>query len=692
MRMKKLLVGVAPTGAAAASAGRRHQSLSEVDLVVESSAAHVAAELPWPPPELELGAPPRLPEPESVALVPAFHAAEPESRELVPAPQALTPELAAVVRPREDDILKKVKRTMLVLLAMGVAAFFAGQGTFASFSAETSNNGSSIASGTLSLTNTVNSAGACLTTSALTQNNLNAGCAAALTLTNVAPGVFGGAAQIAVQNTGSIDASKLYVYASPVNSTLSAQITSGATTTSLPIVALEGNVSTGDSIIVSFGTHSQTFTATSAASGGATSISVTSTAANFTYPISSSVTDSSSDTNSGTPTLTTGLTSGVAVTSLALGFLPGNVTSGDLITVTNGAHTQTFAASSSPTGTASPTTISVTSQLANFSYPIGSTVADISANATNANIDCYDAKTTVGGTTGSTKGTDLNFNPVWGNPLCGTLLLSIQEINAMSLSSALSTGSPITLLPIASLGAAVGSGDSIVVASGNHTQTFTTTAAAAIGATSLAVSSVTPTFAFPTTSSVTDVSSGNKCWIGKASVTLSGACVMPISVNLNTALSTGGGAITSLPVTALNGNVVSGDTIQVTSGTNTQTFTSTASAFVGATSIAVTSVTPNFNYPTTSTVTDVSANASLSILNSDVTDTITNFDTTKGVTFRQELAPVTANGTSTAAPVELTHGTTRTFEVGVYFPSPIGTQNQLQGLASTFGITWHIDQ
>jgi len=167
---------------------------------------------------------------------------------------------------------------------------------------------------------------------------------------------------------------------------------------------------------------------------------------------------------------------------------------------------------------------------------------------------------------------------------------------------------------------------------------------------------------------------------------------MPISVNLNTALTISGGAITSLPVTPLNGNVVSGDTIQVTSGTNTQTFTSTASAYVGATSIAVSSLTPISNFPTTSSVTDVSANNSLSILNSDVTDTITHFDTTKGVTFRQELAPVTANGTSTAAPVELTHGTTRTFEVGVYFPSPIGTQNQLQGLASTFGITWHIDQ
>ena len=35
----------------------------------------------------------------------------------------------------------------------------------------------------------------------------------------------------------------------------------------------------------------------------------------------------------------------------------------------------------------------------------------------------------------------------------------------------------------------------------------------------------------------------------------------------------------------------------------------------------------------------------------------------------------------------------RTFQVGVYLPAPAGTnQNPLQGLASTFGMTWHIDQ
>jgi hypothetical protein len=47
--------------------------------------------------------------------------------------------------------------------------------------------------------------------------------------------------------------------------------------------------------------------------------------------------------------------------------------------------------------------------------------------------------------------------------------------------------------------------------------------------------------------------------------------------------------------------------------------------------------------------------------------------------------------------VQLNHfgsGTySRTFKVGVYVPAPAGiNQNPLQGLQSSFGITWHIDQ
>ena len=432
--------------------------------------------------------------------------------------------------------MRELKGLLLFVMLIGAAAYFGGGTTLASFNAETTNVGSAVASGTLTMSDQVNATTACLSANALTQTNVNPACAAVLALTNVAPGVFGGVAQVTVQNTGSIDSSKLYLWAPPVNTTLNGALTSGNAVTTLTVTPLEGTVTSGDALVVSFGTHTQTFTANAAASGSATSISVTSLAANFSYPIGTSVSDTSSDTN---------------------------------------------------------------------------------AN----NTDCYDAKTTTPGTALATKGTDLNFNPVTGNPFCGTALIFVQEI----------TG-------------------------GNH-----------------------------------------YCWLGKGSSpeNASGMCSAPISVNLSSALSTGG-AITSLPVTALNGNVASGDSIVVVSGSNTQTFAASANAFFGATAITVTSATPNFAYPTTSTVTD---STTLSVaLNPDTTDTITNFDTAHNTIGKIQLFPLTGNGTiNNTATVELSHFNTgtfsRIFQIGVYLPAPAGiNQNGLQGLQSTFGITWHIDQ
>lgn len=431
--------------------------------------------------------------------------------------------------------LHDLKKLLLGLMLFGAVTYFGGGGTFASFSAETSNAGQSIASGTLTMSDTVNAGTACLSSNAASTNNVNPACNAALALTNVAPGVFGGTALITIQNTGSLDASKLFFFASSVNATLNGALTSGVAATTLTVTPLEGNVTTGDSIVLSYGTHTQTYVASGAAAGGATSIPVT-------------------------------------------------------------------------------------SQVANFSYPLSTTVTDTSSNANVNNTDCFDQKTTVPGTALATKGTDLNFNPVAGNPFCAATLVYLQE----------------------------------------------------------------------TTGGL------NYCWLGKGSSpeAANGACTAPISVNIRTALTTGG-PITSLPVTALNGNVSSGDSIVVTSGTNTQTFTASGAAFFGATAIPINSATPNFAYPITATVVDTTSQGAL---NSDTTDTITNFNTAHGSSGKIQLYPVTANGTiDTLASVQLSHfnsGTfSRTFQVGVYVPAPAGTnQNQLQGLSSTFGLTWHIDQ
>ena len=107
--------------------------------------------------------------------------------------------------------LRELKGLLLFVMAIGVAVYFGGGATFASFSAETTNVGSSAASGTLTMSDQVNAGTACLSANGASQNNVNAACAAALALTNVAPGVYGGTAQITVQNTGSIDASKFYL-------------------------------------------------------------------------------------------------------------------------------------------------------------------------------------------------------------------------------------------------------------------------------------------------------------------------------------------------------------------------------------------------------------------------------------------------------------------------------------------------
>ena len=431
-----------------------------------------------------------------------------------------------------------LKKFLLGLMLFGAVTYFGGGGAFASFSAETSNNGSTVASGTLTMSDTANgSPTGCLTVS--TSNNVNPGCAAVLTLTNVAPGIFGGTGKIVLQNTGSIDASKLSFWASSSNATLNGALTAGVAVTSLTVSGLEGTVASGDTIVVSFGPLTDTFVANGAgasASNGATSIPVVSHA-----PVSS--------------------------------------------------------------------------------YSVGATVTDTTSNSTVNNTDCYDVKTTQAGTVGATKGTDLNFNPATGNPLCASLLIYIQEI----------TG-------------------------GN-----------------------------------------NYCWVGNGSASVNGQCTAPTSVTLTTALTTSPG-LGSLAVTALNGNVHSGDSIAVSSGSHTQTFTVAASSdrYIGAAAIPILSATPNFAYPIGSTVIDT---MTLGTLNADSTDTITNFATGHHSAAGRIFAPpLLANGSiDTNAPVQLGHAgsstDTRTFIVGVYMPAPAGqNQNPLQGLSSTFGITWHIDQ
>jgi hypothetical protein len=467
--------------------------------------------------------------------------------------------------------LTALKKLLLGLMLFGAVTYFGGGGTWASFSAETSNNGTSISSGTLTMSDTISSA--CLSAAASTNNNVNSACGAAVTFGNVAPGIAAKTAALTIANTGSIDATSFSIFGSYVNATLSTAVPAGPVT-SLTVTNLEGPIVSGDTIVVASGPSSQSFKATQSVAPPA------SPATPVTFTVSA----------------------------------PGG-----------GAATALAAYPAPP----SAVTTTVTDTSSN---------TDGSATSTN-NTDCYDKVTTVAGqgptSTGVTvtKGNDLNFNPTLGNPFCSHAVLFLQETTGGRYYCWYGAGSPT---------------DPVLPA------------------------------------------------VGEAA---SGLCAIPIvGVTLSSALAVGA-TVTSIPIapTTLNGSISAGDQIVVTSGSHTQTFTvAPSSSFLvgttGVTTIPVTSqVVSTPTFPAGSTVVDQTAS---NAMNGDTASTITNFDTLHNSNGRIPLAPVTASGSVNAtAAVQLAHGDARTFLVGLYMPLPAGqNQNYLQGLQSTFGLTWHIDQ
>jgi hypothetical protein len=451
---------------------------------------------------------------------------------------------------------RNAKRVLVAAMLIGVAGYVGFGGTFANFQAETSNHGSSISSGTLTMSNTVNGGTACFSYNAVSADNVNGGCDAPFAITNVAPGTWQTTqvAKIVIQNTGSIDASKLYLYASEISGKLSSTggLTQGTPVSSLSIASpgMEGTVANGDSITVSYNGKSQNF-------------------------------------------------------------------------VVNG--TVTAAANSN----GGATTIPVTTQNANFTYPAGSTVTDTSGNTATTNTDCFDTRTS----------TNFNFNSISAsttqqayNPFCGAVLMWVQELTGGKTYCWFGKGS---------------------------------------------------TYSTGSSPSLTEDSNGR--------------CTAPIA---NVIGGSGiSGTITSIPVPAgLTGNVSSSDSIVVTQGSTTQTFTASAAAPVGSTSIPVNSQAVSGSFTGSAvgaTLTDTTATGSLD--SNATTDTITNFDTGHHQSAgRVELYPISSNGqldTTVTHASELANSGSRTFYVGVYLPKPGGqNQNGLQGLASTFGLTWHMDQ
>ena len=277
---------------------------------------------------------------------------------------------------------KRVKQYLLLLTAIGLVSIAAsGSGTFASFDAEVTNNSNYFATGTLILndnggTNTCTSAGD------LSNNHNNGAGNGCDTLFNLSS------------------------LATPTTALSGSSLSTTVATTTLSFNALAGAaINYGDTLTISSGSHTDTFTAAGGADIGSTSVAVTSHTANFAYPAGSTITDSSGVyyakltlTNAGSlnasdikfeaangctdsyqdgqTTLASALTSGASVSSLTVSgtwSVARGFSAGDPVVVTNGTNYQTFIVSSAVASGA--TTIPVNAQNANFSYASGATVS-----------------------------------------------------------------------------------------------------------------------------------------------------------------------------------------------------------------------------------------------------------------------------------------------------------------------------
>ena len=500
------------------------------------------------------------------------------ARRRVPAAAPAGP--VATARPAKT--LTKSKIALLLVMAVGFASYFGGGGAFGTFTAEDSNPNSNIASGTLTMSNTVNNrTTACFSYNGSAANNVNPNCDVAFSLAgtgdpnsapgsganptgagNLGPGAYGGVAKITIQNAGSLNAGTFTLVAPYVNATLHTNAIPTGTFSQITINNLEGTITSGDRLIISYGSQSLTVKASS------------------TYSPTSPITND--------------------------------------ITVNVTAY---------PSGTANNST--------GATIPVGATVVDEDSDVVSnvLSTDCYDQKATTNQVSGATVGNTLTFNTgATTNSLCNTALLYVQEVGTNS----------------------------------------------------------------------------NYCWFGvldgATNLAANGMCAAPISANPTAFVGNTNSfsPSTTYTVAPLKGNVRAGDSLTMAQGNNAVTCVASQNQFMGDTSIstnatACTVVGSNGAFSSSAVITDTTT---LGLLNpgppSLAADTIASFDTSKSGTNGIPLYPVSSNGVNVpGAPVSLgaygSSNSTRTFYVGVYLPSANGTnQNTIQGLMSTFGMTWHL--
>ena len=113
-----------------------------------------------------------------------------------------------------------------------------------------------------------------------------------------------------------------------------------------------------------------------------------------------------------------------------------------------------------------------------------------------------------------------------------------------TLSSALTSGTAYTSLPVTALLTAIASGESVVLLSGTNIQTYVASAAAAIGATSIAVNSLAANYAYPVGTYVDPNLHASSTWAQDGSYSLALYAVAAGTVSANTPTGTSGVACT----------------------------------------------------------------------------------------------------------------------------------------------------
>lgn len=172
---------------------------------------------------------------------------------------------------------KRIKQYLMLLTVVGLVAIAAGggNGTFASFSAETTNANNTFATGTLFLHNTANGGTVCASeTGSL---NVNSNCDVLFNVSSIKPGATASQADLTLTNAGTIDASDIKFFGgtctdgTPTLTTLTAAATSGAT--SVTVAALPQALAAGTPIKIG----SDTFkVGTAGAAANATAIPLSS--------------------------------------------------------------------------------------------------------------------------------------------------------------------------------------------------------------------------------------------------------------------------------------------------------------------------------------------------------------------------------------------------------------------------------